>query len=31
MSPNPLPSKFEDTTRDETIERLKALGYLGGD
>jgi arylsulfatase A-like enzyme len=29
-SADPLPSKFEDITRDETIERLKALGYLGG-
>jgi len=27
----PLPSRFDDRTHDETIARLKALGYLGGD
>jgi hypothetical protein len=28
---HPLPSRFEDRSRDETIARLKALGYLNGD
>lgn len=27
----PLPSRFEPSQREETIERLKALGYLGGE
>jgi arylsulfatase A-like enzyme len=28
-SARPLPSRFEPSQRDETIERLRALGYLG--
>jgi arylsulfatase A-like enzyme len=28
-SANPLPSQFENSQREETIERLKSLGYLG--
>ena len=28
---NPLPSHFDDRSRDETIARLRALGYLGED
>jgi arylsulfatase A-like enzyme len=27
---DPLPSTFEDTSREDTLRRLKALGYLGG-
>lgn len=27
-SPNPLPSHFDQQQRDETVRRLKALGYL---
>ncbi|MBU0617058.1 MAG: sulfatase-like hydrolase/transferase, partial [Planctomycetes bacterium] len=30
-SQNPLPSHFDERQRDETIARLRALGYLGGD
>jgi arylsulfatase A-like enzyme len=26
----PLPSRFEPSQREETLERLRALGYLGG-
>jgi hypothetical protein len=29
-SANPLPSRFDPSQRQETIERLKSLGYLGG-
>jgi arylsulfatase A-like enzyme len=29
-SARPLPSRFDPSQRDETIERLRALGYLGG-
>jgi arylsulfatase A-like enzyme len=29
-SANPLPTQFEQPHKDETIERLKSLGYLGG-
>jgi arylsulfatase A-like enzyme len=28
---DPLPSRFEPSQREETIERLRALGYLGGE
>ena len=30
-SQNPLPSHFDEQNRDETIKRLRDLGYLGGD
>lgn len=30
-SARPLPSRFDPSQREETIERLRALGYLGGD
>jgi arylsulfatase A-like enzyme len=30
VSANPLPSRFDPSQRQETIERLKSLGYLGG-
>jgi arylsulfatase A-like enzyme len=29
-SARPLPSRFDPSQREETIERLRALGYLGG-
>jgi arylsulfatase A-like enzyme len=29
-SADPLPTHFEETMKEETIERLKSLGYLGG-
>jgi hypothetical protein len=29
-SADPLPARFEPSQREETIERLKSLGYLGG-
>jgi len=29
-SARPLPAEFDEEHRDETIERLRALGYLGG-
>jgi arylsulfatase A-like enzyme len=29
-SADPLPTRFEPSQREETIERLKSLGYLGG-
>jgi hypothetical protein len=29
-SADPLPTQFEQSHKDETIERLKSLGYLGG-
>ncbi|MCG3125495.1 MAG: Arylsulfatase [Phycisphaerae bacterium] len=28
---NPLPSHFDASLRDDTMRRLKAMGYLGGD
>jgi len=28
---DPLPSRFESSQREETMERLRALGYLGGE
>jgi arylsulfatase A-like enzyme len=30
-SADPLPSSFEDERREDTLRRLKALGYLGGE
>ncbi|MHC4609171.1 MAG: hypothetical protein ACYS7M_02345 [Planctomycetota bacterium] len=31
QSATPLPSRFEPSQRQETIERLRSLGYLGSE